>query len=75
MADLYSLLGRVIGQIEIYYSSEIGEGFRINHGVGTVIGARAHIGDNFTIHQIVQLETKMEDVLRLVTMLPCMPVL
>ena len=51
VADLYSLLGRVIGQIEIYYSSEIGEGFRINHGVGTVIGARAHIGDNFTIHQ------------------------
>lgn len=41
----------MIGQIEIYYSSEIGEGFRINHGVGTVIGARAHIGDNFTIHQ------------------------
>lgn len=42
----------MIGQIEIYYSSEIGEGFRINHGVGTVIGARAHIGDNFTIHQM-----------------------
>lgn len=48
---MYSLLGRIIGQIEIYYSSEIGEGFKINHGVGTVIGARAHIGDNFTIHQ------------------------
>lgn len=75
MADLYSLLGRVIGQIEIYYSSEIGEGFRINHGVGTVIGARAHIGDNFTIHQNCTIGDKMEDVLRLVTMLPCMPVL
>lgn len=75
VADLYSLLGRVIGQIEIYYSSEIGEGFRINHGVGTVIGARAHIGDNFTIHQNCTIGDKMEDVLRLVTMLPCMPVL
>lgn len=50
-ADAYSLLGREIGQIEIYYSSVIGEGFKINHGVGTVIGARCKIGNNCTIHQ------------------------
>ena len=45
------MLGREIGQIEIYYSSVIGEGFKINHGVGTVIGARCKIGNNCTIHQ------------------------
>ena len=32
-----------IGQIEIYYSTDIGPGFKINHGVGSVIGARAKI--------------------------------
>lgn len=50
-ADSFSLLGRHIGQIEIYYSTDIGPGFKINHGVGSVIGARAKIGSNFTIHQ------------------------
>lgn len=50
-ADAYSSLGRQIGQIEIFYSSEIGKGFKINHGVGSVIGARCRIGDNCTIHQ------------------------
>ena len=42
-ADSFSLLGRHIGQIEIYYSTDIGPGFKINHGVGSVIGARAKI--------------------------------
>lgn len=37
-ADSFSLLGRHIGQIEIYYSTDIGPGFKINHGVGSVIG-------------------------------------
>lgn len=50
-ADAYSLLGREIGQIEIFYSSCIGKGFKINHGIGTVIGARCIVGDNCTIHQ------------------------
>lgn len=50
-ADAFSLLGREIGQIEIYYSATIGEAFKINHGIGTVIGARCRIGDNCTIHQ------------------------
>lgn len=47
----YSLLARHIGQIEIFYSADIGLGFKINHGVGTVIGARCKIGNNCTIHQ------------------------
>lgn len=50
-ADAFSLLGRQIGQIEIYYSADIGRSFKINHGVGSVIGARCKIGENCTIHQ------------------------
>lgn len=50
-ADAWSLLGRDLGQIEIYYSAQIGNAFKINHGVGSVIGARCKIGDNCTIHQ------------------------
>lgn len=50
-ADAFSLLGRQIGQIELFYSSSIGQAFKINHGVGTVVGARCIIGDNCTIHQ------------------------
>ena len=49
--DAYSLLARHIGQVEIFYSADIGKGFKINHGVGTVIGARCKIGDNCMIHQ------------------------
>lgn len=36
---------------EIYYSAQIGPGFNIQHGMGTVIGPRHKIGSNFTIHQ------------------------
>ena len=42
-ADSFSLLGRHIGQIEIYYSTDIGPGFKINHGVVCVLGDRAII--------------------------------
>ena len=49
--DAYSLLAWHIGQIEIFYSAEIGKGFKINHGLGTVIGARCKIGENCMIHQ------------------------
>ena len=49
--DSFSLLARHIGQIELYYSAAIDEGLKINHGFGSVIGARCRIGRNFTIHQ------------------------
>lgn len=49
--DSYSLLARHIGQIELFYSADIGKGFKINHGVGSVVGARCKIGDNCIIHQ------------------------
>ena len=50
-ADTYGLIGRTVGQMEIFYSCKIGKGFKINHGVGSVIGARCRIGDNCMIHQ------------------------
>lgn len=40
---------------EIYYSTEIGAGFMVDHGVGIVLGPRHRIGRNFTIHQGVTL--------------------
>lgn len=55
IANHYSNLGRIISGFEIYYSAEIGEGLKINHGLGTVIGARCKIGKNALIHQGVTL--------------------
>ncbi len=54
-ALLLSNLGRINGQCEIFYSSEIGPGLKIYHGIGSVIGARCKIGANCTIHQGVTL--------------------
>lgn len=51
----YSNLGRIISGFEIYYSAKIGKGLKINHGLGTVIGARSVIGENALIHQGVTL--------------------
>lgn len=36
---------------EIYFSTEIEEGFYISHGLGTVIGSRNKIGKGFRIYQ------------------------
>jgi len=56
--DYYSLLGRFLSGFEIYYSAEIGNGLRINHGIATVIGARVKVGDNCLIHQNITLGEK-----------------
>lgn len=56
--DVFSLLGRFLSGIEIYYSSDIGHGLKINHGIGTVIGARVKIGSNCLIHQNVTFGDK-----------------
>jgi serine O-acetyltransferase len=53
IAQKYSLLGRFLSGFEIYYSAEIGKSLKINHGLGTVIGARVTIGDNALLHQNV----------------------
>lgn len=47
----YSNLGRIISGFEIFYSAEIGKGIKINHGLGTVIGARCKIEENALVHQ------------------------
>ena len=57
-ANKFSLLGRLLSGFEIYYSSEIGKGLKINHGLGTVIGARVKIGENALIHQGVTFGDK-----------------
>lgn len=36
---------------EIYFNNEIGDGFCVVHGEGTVIGSRNKIGKGFKIHQ------------------------
>jgi serine O-acetyltransferase len=52
-ANHFCNLLRIICGFEIYYSAEIGKGIKINHGLGTVIGARCKIGENALIHQNV----------------------
>lgn len=54
-AERYSNLGRFISGFEIYYSAIIGEGLKINHGLGSVIGARCRIGSNALLHQGITL--------------------
>lgn len=43
-------LMKVLCGCEIYWSSEIGEGFQVRHGLGTVIGSRSKIGKGFRIY-------------------------
>lgn len=51
----FAHLMKVKTQMEIYYSTAIGPRFRIEHGMGTVIGPRSRIGSDFTVHQGVTL--------------------
>jgi serine O-acetyltransferase len=57
LSYIASLMHRRTG-CEIYYSTDIGKGFNIQHGFGIVIGPRYKIGDYFTIHQGVTLGQK-----------------
>ncbi len=56
--DLISNIGRINSLSELYYSAKIGLGFKINHGIGTIIGARSIIGNNCLFHQNVTLGDK-----------------
>lgn len=58
LCDYYGLLGRYLSGFEIYYSAEIGKGLKINHGLGTVVGARVKIGENCMLHQNVTFGDK-----------------
>lgn len=50
-----SNLGRFYSGFEIYYSAKIGHSFKINHGLGTVIGARSVLGDQILMHHNVTI--------------------
>lgn len=47
----FSNLVRQAGQMEIYYTADIGPGLKINHGLGLVIGADCKIGKNALLYQ------------------------
>lgn len=49
--DRLAFLMRATAGMEIYYTTEIGEAFTVNHGAGTVIGPRHRIGKKFTVYQ------------------------
>jgi len=57
-AEIISNVSRLISNFEIYYSADCDEGIKINHGLGTVVGARTKIGKNCTIHQNVTFGDK-----------------
>ena len=46
---------------EIYYAADIGPGFLVIHGFGTVIGPRHRIGENFTVFQGVTIGQRHEE--------------
>ncbi len=50
-----SHVSRFLTGIEVHPGAEIGEGLFIDHGMGTVIGETAKIGDNCHLHQGVTL--------------------
>lgn len=57
-AQEFSSLAFAHTGIEIYYSAEIGANFKMNHGIGTIIGARSKIGDNVLLHHNITLGDK-----------------
>jgi serine O-acetyltransferase len=52
---LIQTFSRFLTGIEIHPGAKIGEGFFIDHGMGTVIGETAEIGENVTLYQGVTL--------------------
>jgi len=55
LARLFSHTSRLLTGIEIHPGAKIGKRVFIDHGMGTVIGETAEIGDNVTIYQGVTL--------------------
>ena len=55
LARATSHLARFLTGIEIHPGAKIGSGFFIDHGMGTVIGETAEVGDNVTIYHNVTL--------------------
>ncbi len=55
MARFLSEVNRFLTGIEIHPGAQIGRGLLIDHGMATVIGETAEIGDNCTLYQGVTL--------------------
>ncbi|RJQ52619.1 MAG: serine O-acetyltransferase [Actinobacteria bacterium] len=55
LARLISECARFVTGIEIHPGARIGEGFFIDHGMGTVIGETTEIGNNVSLYQGVTL--------------------
>jgi serine O-acetyltransferase len=55
LARLFCELGRWLSGIEIHPGAVIGKNFIIDHGMGTVIGETAHIGNDVVVYQGVTL--------------------
>lgn len=58
LARIWAHLGRLLTGIEIHPGARIGKNLFIDHGMGTVIGATAIIGDNVTMYHGVTLGGK-----------------
>lgn len=54
----FSSVGFSLTAIELYYTSNIGSSFKINHGVGTVVGAHTIVGNNALFHHNVTIGEK-----------------
>ncbi len=55
VARYISYRARIKYDVDIHPAAEIGEGFFIDHGSGTVIGETAEIGNDVTVYQGVTL--------------------
>ena len=55
LGRLVSHIGRFLTGIEIHPGATIGKNLFIDHGMGTVIGETAIIGDNVTLYQNITL--------------------
>jgi serine O-acetyltransferase len=58
LPDILAVTSRQLTGTEIYYSADIGPGFLLVHGLGTVIGSRSRIGSNFTCYHQVTIGSK-----------------
>jgi serine acetyltransferase len=52
-------LSKLLTGTEIYFSSQIGPGLKLIHGVGCVIGTGCKIGSKFTVYQGVTIGDKL----------------
>lgn len=57
-AQEFSSCGYDNSGMEIYFSANIGSALKINHGIGTIIGARVTLGDNVLLHHNVTFGDK-----------------